>query len=298
MNRKLLAHLALIAVALLYGGNYIIAKQVMHKDILGPLGFVMLRIISGTILFWLLFLSTVRQSVARRDLPRLALCGFLGVAVNQSLFFSGLKLTTPIHASLIMTSTPILVLIASHFILNEKITPRKLLGIFLACIGAVLLLTSGESLSFAKNTVLGDAMVLINAVSYGLYLVFVKKLVEEYHPFTVITWVSTFGLLFIIPVGSYEFFTASWSSFDGRDWLFISYVLIGVSFMAYLFNIIALKEVTPSVVSIYIYLQPLFATILSLIIYHETMDALKIASGSLIFLGVYMVSIRKKANLS
>lgn len=294
MDRKLLSHVALFVVALLYGGNYIIAKDVMHKELLQPLAFVLLRDLTACGIFWIFHTVFIREVVKRKDIPRLILCGLLGVALNQSLFFSGLELTTPIHASLIMTSGPVLVLIASHFILKERITGRKLLGIFIACCGAILLVAREEHFHFAENTVMGDIMVLLNAAFYGLYLVLVKSLVDRYHPLTVITWVFTFGAMFMLPAGARQLVDAPWAIFTSTDWLFILYVLIGVTVIAYLFNVLALKHVTPNVVAIYIYLQPVFAATLSVIFLGEPLGPVKVVSAAAIFSGVYLVSVKKR----
>lgn len=290
MDRRIWAHLVLLIVALIYGGNYVVAKIVMEAGVLQPLPFILLRASVGTFLFWTVYLLLKPGKIESRDIPRLVLCGLFGIAINQMCFFIGLNKTSPVNASLIMTTTPILVLLASALLLGEKINFQKLLGIGLGATGAILLFTQGQSVQFGGEGLAGDLLVLVNASSYGLYLVIVKPLMSRYHPLTVITWVFTFGLLFVIPFGSRGFFQTDWTAINSTSWWAIAYVVFLVTFLVYLLNAAALKEVSPSVVSIYIYVQPLVAGLLSVVLGRESIDAVKIYSTLLIFSGVFLVS--------
>ncbi len=301
--KKLLAHLFLFAAALLYGANYSIAKLVLDDGYILPLGFIMLRVLAATLLFWLSERLFIRQSIARSDWPRLILLALFGVALNQMLFFSGLKLTTPIHAALIMTTTPLLILVISFFLREEPITRRKLLGISVGIIGAILLILeksgagSGSSSSAFRQmeaVVLGDLMVFINALSYAVYLVLARKLMRKYHPITVVKWAFTLGIFFVLPFGGNQLAAVSWSSFSTTIWLAVAYVLVGTTFLAYLFNALALKMVKPSIVGTYVYLQPLLATLVALAMQADRLTFIKISSGLLIVLGVWMVSSKPK----
>ncbi len=295
LNTTIKAHIALFLVALIYGANYTIAKEVLDNDHIKPIGFILMRVIIGLILFTAIHTFYIKEKVDKKDLLRLMLCGLFGVAINQTFFFSGLKLTTPINASLIMTTTPILVLIASSIMIGEKITPRKILGIIAGCSGAILLILNGRTISFEKEQVLGDLLIFINASSYGIYLVIVKSLMLKYNPITVVKWVFIFGTLFVFPFGIGELSEVRWNTFDTSIWLAIIYVLVCTTFLAYLLNAYALKTVNPSVVSIYIYLQPLLATTIALIFAKDNLVAVKVFSGILIFVGVYLVSSQRKS---
>ena len=290
MSTRLLAHLALFTVALFYAGNYLVAKLVMNNDFVGPLGFVLLRVSFATTLFWIVSIFVRHERIDRRDWWLFALCGLTGVAINQSFFFSGLELTTPAHASLIMTVTPILVLLFSYLILKDRITSRKIGGNLMGCAGAIVLMTFGKEVTGSPDYLAGDIMVLTNATSYALYLVIVKRLTAKYTPLTVIKYVFTFGLLYVFPFGFNQFSAIEWQSFTSDTWLSVMYVLICVTFLAYLLNIYALSKVKPATVGFYIYLQPLLATTLSVMLQMETVSFAKVLSGILIFLGVYLVS--------
>jgi len=296
MSKTFLAHLALIAAQLLYGGNYTIAKEVM-PDYIQPLGFVLLRCLTAVTLFWLVGFF-IKERIDKKDLPLLALCGLFGIAINQLMFFKGLNYTVPINAAVIMTSTPILVLIIAAIILKERITAMKTGGIILGLIGTLLILVVGKKLSFSSTTFIGDLMVWINASSYGIYLVIVSPLMRKYHPITIIKWIFLFGLIMVAPFGYQELRLVEFSLMPSEILWAVAYVLIGLSFFAYLFNIVALKYVSPSVVSTYIYLQPILAAGFAIAWGKDSLDWIKVVSAVLICTGVYLVSKKPKAQLA
>lgn len=264
----------------------------MVNGFLEPPALVLMRVISGMSMFYIFHAAFVREKIERKDIPRLILCGICGVAVNQIMFLEGLKLTSQINASLIMTTTPILVLIASSILIKEKITWSKMLGIALGLSGAILLILYGKKFAYHKDGLLGDVLIFINATSYGLYLVLVRNLMRKYHPITVVKWIFIFGIVFVAPYGADELIEVQWNTFTNGAWLAVAYVMICTTFLAYLLNAFALRIVNPSVVSIYIYLQPLLATIIALLLAKDVLTIWKVTAGILIFLGVFFVSKR------
>jgi drug/metabolite transporter (DMT)-like permease len=284
------AHLSLFAVAFIYGANYTIAKEVLNNEYIQPWGFILMRAACACLLFWLFHMTVVKEKVERKDLALFALCGFTGVAVNQLFFFTGLKLSQPINAALIMTSTPIIVIAISPLLTNERITTWKASGILTGAIGAVLLVIYGRSVQLGKENLWGDIFLFINAVSYSFYLVLVKRLMYQYNPFTVLKWVFTFGLFFIIPFGAPQLKGINWAAFPPAIWLAIIYVLIFTTFFAYLLNAYAIKILSPTIAGIYIYMQPLMAAIIALWLGKDELTEIKVLAGGLIFLGVFMVT--------
>lgn len=294
MTPTIKAHLALFAVALIYGANYTIAKEVLNNEYLQPLGFILMRAACACTLFWILHVTTIKEKVERKDFGLLVLCGLTGVAINQMLFFSGLKLSQPINAALIMTTIPIMIIMISPLLTEERITWWKAGGILAGAIGAVILVLYGKSVQLGRENLLGDIFLFINASSYGLYLVLVKRLMKKYNAFTVLKWVFTFGLFFIIPFGAPQLVDIDWASFPTSIWLAIAYVLLFTTFFAYLFNAYALKIVSPTVAGIYVYLQPLLATIVALWTGKDELTLIKVLAGMLIFLGVFLVTRHQK----
>lgn len=288
------AHLALFTVSVIYGLNYLIAKDVMPGYI-QPSGFIMLRVGGALILFWAISLFIQSEKIRKRDMMRLALCGLFGVASNQLLFFNGLNITSPINAAIMMTTNPILVLIAAAIILKNPITIRKVSGIGLGLLGALGLILFGGEFGFGSDTLKGDILVFLNAMSYGIYLVLVKPLMSKYKPITVIKWAFLFGFLFVLPFGAKQFTEIEWASFPEFIWWEVFFVVIATTFLAFLLNIYALKKVQPTVVSIYIYSQPLLAALVSISLGKDSLDPNKLVSAVLIFVGVYLVSIPAKS---
>ncbi|MCF8460726.1 MAG: DMT family transporter [Flavobacteriales bacterium] len=292
MNKQLLAHLLLFVAQFLYGANYTIAKEAM-PEFIQPFGFVLLRCLGGTALFWLVSLF-VKEKIDWKDLPKLMLVAVFGIVINQLMFFKGLSLTHPINAAVVMISTPIMVLIMAAILIKERITSRKALGIGIGLVGTLMILVVGKKLSFSSDTFLGDVFIFINATAYGVYLVLISPLMKKYHPVTVIKWVFLLGLFMVLPFGYEQFSEVAWSTLPPKAMWAMGYVVVGLSFFAYLFNTVALKYVSPSVVSSYIYLQPIIASLVAIWMGKDHLDWIKVLSAVLICIGVYLVSAKPK----
>ncbi len=294
--KKLTAHLALLAVALIYGLNYVIAKGVM-PDYIQPKGFILLRVLGATLLFWITgFILSPKIRIEKNDIPRFIACGFFGVATNQTLFFEGLNITTPINASVIMTTNPIMVLLMSVIFLQVPLKLHRVVGIGLGISGALYLITRGADVSAVLDSgkSLGNLLVFLNALSYAIYLVMVKPLVAKYKAATVIKWVFTFGLLIMLPVGSGQLSQVGWSQMPASIVYSVLFVVSCTTFLAYLLNVFALQTVTSSTVSFYIYLQPLIATLVAVILGKDHLTWTLLIAAALIFSGVYLVSFYKR----
>lgn len=288
------AHLALFVVNLLYSINYLVAKGLM-PSLIGANGFIVLRVLGATTLFWIL-LAFAYEKVAKRDLIRIAICGFFGVGVNQLFFFNGLMRTSPVNASVIMVTTPILVLVLSLIFLKERISRKQITGVLIGAIAAVIL--SLNASGKGTSTGLGDLFILLNAASYGIYLILVKPLMSKYNALTIITWVFTFGLVVVLlwPSSLSELKAIDWNLFNTTSYLKLIFVIVGVTFMPYLLMVYAMKTVSPYVASVYIYLQPVLAALFIYLYaafgmenYMSDLGLLKVICACLIFLGVYLV---------
>jgi len=179
MKSRNLAIVALFLVQLLYGFNYTFAKTVMNEGYVKPFGFVLLRVAGATLLFWLMSLFLPNEKIDKKDFFQLFLASVFGVFINMLLFLNGLEFTTPIHASTIMTITPIVILILSVFMLKERITSLKILGVIIGFIGALILTLYGQSARAADNILFGNLMIFLNAVSYSVYVILIKKLTAK-----------------------------------------------------------------------------------------------------------------------
>lgn len=294
MSRKVIAHILLFLVNLFYGAGFIVSKIVMPAFIL-PQAFILIRVVVTTLLFFIVGSFWGNDKIALKDVPLLIACSLFGVVINQEMFFAGLNITTPINGALIMIMTPILVMVISFVIGHERITWQKATGMALGTTGAFIII-SGKGLNFSSKTALGDFFILLNASSYAIYLVIVRPLMKKYHPMAIIKWVFLFGAPWVVTMGWGQFKTIQWHSFTGGIWLAVFFVVFGTTFCAYLFNVIALREVHSSIVGAYIYLQPILATLISVMLGKDSLSKEKAISAILIFSGVYMVSFAGRPN--
>ena len=192
MNQRSIALILVSIATLIYGVTFTIAKDVMPLYI-KPYAFILLRVSGATAIFWIVGLFVKSQKIAKQDYKKIILASFFGIALNMLCFFKGLSLTSPISASVMMVTSPIMVLIFSSILLKENIIKRKIIGVFVGLIGAVLLIVYGNSGDTTDtDSTLGNFLVFVNAASYGLYLVLVKKLISKYNPITFIKWFYLF----------------------------------------------------------------------------------------------------------
>ena len=258
--------------------------------VLTPLQLIFIRLLGGVIIFWLFSQLFLHEKVERKDLIMLAVCGMFGFALNQTLFYEGLNLSTPVDASLIHVLNPILVMIFASLIIGEKVTWIKTGGIALGASGVLILILYGKTVSFDGNHAWGNILIFLNMVFYALYLVLIKPLVGKYHTTTILKWVSLFGFLFVLPFSIKPALEINFASITFSSWLGISYVILLNTFIAYLLINFALKSVTATVVSYYSYLQPVIASLMSVTIGQGGITVPKIFAALLIFSGVYLVN--------
>ena len=298
MSKRNLALIGATIVSIIYGLTFTIAKDVMPKYVEAD-GFILMRVGGSTILFWLVWLFTrmpekVRnERIDRADFPRIIWAAFFGVALNMLSFFKGLTLTTPISASVIMVSTPMIVLVLSAIIIKERMQKRMVFGIILGLIGTAFLILYGKSVGNATNASLGNFLVFVNASSYGLYLVLVKKLMDKYNAFTFVKWVYLIGFLMVLPFGWDEFEAVNWVLLPMDIYWKIGFVVVFSTFLTYLLNLLSMKELKPTTIAVFVYLQPVFATIFAISLGKDALTLVKIVSAILIFSGVYLVTQKK-----
>jgi drug/metabolite transporter (DMT)-like permease len=278
--------------------TFTIAKDVMPKYV-DAYGFILMRVGGSTILFWLVWLFTrmpekVRnERIDRADFPRIIWAAFFGVALNMLSFFKGLSLTSPISASVIMVSTPMIVLVLSAIIIKERMRKRMVFGIILGLIGTAFLILYGKSVGNATNASLGNFLVFVNATSYGLYLVMVKKLMDKYNAFTFVKWIYLIGFVMVLPFGWGEFAAINWALMPTDMYWKIGFVVVFSTFLTYLLNLLSMRELKPTTVAVFVYLQPVFATVFAISLGKDELTLVKIVSAVLIFTGVYLVTQKK-----
>jgi len=206
-------------------------------------------------------------------------------------FFKGLSLSTPINSAVLTTTIPIVVLVISAFFIKEKITRRKISGVFIGLIGALgLILFGAEIRQDAPNIPLGNLLILSNSFFYGTYLILAKILISKYHPFTFMKWLFSLGILICLPFGYQEVSMIEWNLLPFDVIWRIAFVIIGTTFCTYLFNIFALTQLKASTLSTFVYVQPLIGILFAMVTGKDSLTTIKILSASLVFLGVYLAS--------
>jgi drug/metabolite transporter (DMT)-like permease len=300
MTRSYKAHLAVLTANIIYGANYSIAKEVMPSYI-KPFGFIVIRVCVAAILFFVAAKLFFREKIHKSDWPRLIACAVFGVAVNQLLFFKGLSLTSPINAGLMMVTNPIFVLGLSVMFLGEVINLNRIIGIICGISGAVVLIIYGNRFSSVPSDPFGDLCILLNSLSYAMYIILVLPLMKKYHPITIMQIVFALGSLLVFPFGWEEFKSIEWNSFPTNTWWSVLFVVIGTTFFAYLLNTLALRELSAGVVSVYIYLQPLMAAGFAMLFGKDVPNVLHLIAALLIFIGVWLTTksvVKKQSNFN
>jgi drug/metabolite transporter (DMT)-like permease len=298
MSKRTIAIIGATIVSIIYGLTFTIAKDVMPKYV-DAYGFIIMRVGGATILFWMSWLFSrnsagIREEkIDRVDYPRIIWAAFFGVALNMLSFFKGLSLTSPISASVLMVCTPIIVLILSAIILKERMRKRMMFGIILGLIGTAFLILYGKSSENATNPILGNFLVFVNATSYGLYLVIVKKLMQKYNPFNFAKWIYLIGFIMVLPFGWSQFQVVDWTSMPMDIYWKIGFVVVFSTFGTYMLNLLSMRELKPTTVAVFVYLQPVFATIFAISLGKDELTLVKIISAILIFTGVYLVTQKK-----
>ncbi len=295
MNKRTTAHIALLLTNLFFAINLSAVKHLTVLQLAKPFGINVVRVGISVILFWLLYLlKPVNLFIEKKDRLRLVLCAVTGIAVNQSLFLKGLSLTYSIHASLLMLTTPLLIVFIAAWLLKEKLSHLKIIGLALGIAGAVVLISARDHSGNGSEVFFGDVLIIINAVSYTFYFILVKPLMLKYNPVVVVRWIFTIGLLLVLPFGWTEFTGIPWARYDSLDIACMVLVVFTGTFLAYLFNVYGLKTLGASTAGFYIYTQPVFAALIAMIFLKEALTTYKIIAALLIFAGVFLAN--KKIN--
>lgn len=291
MKNTTLGFLAALAATVIYGLNHTIAKNVMPVYI-SPFGFILLRVLGATILFWIASIFVKHERIERKDWPRLIACSFLGMVINMLAFFKGLELSTPVNSSVIITISPIIVFIFSAILLREKIKLIRSAGILFGFVGAlILVLYTAKTGLNAPNIPLGNILFIVNSFAYGLYLVLVKPLIEKYNVINLLKWLFLLAIFMNFPVTIGEFSSVDWINLPTKEAILpMVFVVVGTTFCTYLFNAYALRTLSPSTVSSFIYLQPIVGIIYAVSTKSDSLSLVSVIGMILIFIGIYLVT--------
>ncbi len=299
MSNRAPALLAATAATSIYGINHTLAKGLM-PDHIQPFGFIMLRVGGAAIIFWLIGLFQSDRMIQREDISRLIAASIFGMVINMLLFFKGLSLTTPINSSVIVTLSPLLVFVLSAILIREKITWLKALGVLIGLGGAVSLIIFGKQTTFnAPNIPLGNALIIVNALSFGMYLIVVRPLTRKYKTITLMKWLFLTAFVVNFPITFSEFSQVEWSNLPFSAIWRMGFVVLGTTCLTYLLNTYALRHLSASTIGVFVYLQPVIAIFYAILSGADQLTLTKILAGIAVFAGVFMVTknpARKRAH--
>jgi drug/metabolite transporter (DMT)-like permease len=294
MTETTKAHSAVLGANFIFGANYALVKYIT-PSLIHPFALNVVRILVSLVLFWFLFLfKPGKTTIAKKHIPRFIVCALTGVVINQILFIKGLSLTTSIHSALLSLATPIFITIIAAWLLREGFTRFKFIGLVLGISGAAMLILLKDSTHSGGDILLGDILVLINAISYAFYLVLVRPLMAAYSGIQVLRWIFTIGALIILPVGMEEFIHTDWTAFTASHWLTLAFIAIGATFVAYLWNVYGISVIGASATGAYIYTQPVFAALIAIAFTGEHFSWVKLIAAILIFTGVYLANFKRQ----
>ena len=293
MDKRFLAILAALGGTTIYALNHTIAKDVMPTYVQG-FGFIMIRLIGGTALFWAVSLFLPKQPIAREDFRHFVRAAFLGMSINMLAFFKGLEYSTPINSTVIITTTPIMVFLFSAILLKEQMVRYRLIGVFLGFLGALSLILLNQHTSLnAPNIVLGNFLFVVNASVYGLYMIYVKPLTEKYNIIHLLKWLFLLGLFISSPFALPEFLEVDWQQIPLMIIWRIGFVVLGTTFLTYLLMMYAIRHLRATTLSVFTYIQPIMGILFALAVGADQMNATKWLAVGLVLIGVYLVTKRE-----
>ena len=299
---KLKGHSSMLGANVMWGLISPVAKFVMVGGAVTPLVVTDLRITGAMVLFWIASFFQKPERVAPKDLLKLLGASLLAIVFNQGCFIFGVGLTSPVDASIITTSMPLLAMVLAAIYLKEPITGKKVLGIAVGATGALLLILGSHQVSEAKaagnHYIWGDLLVLLAQFSYALYFVLFKNFVNKYSLITIMKWMFTYAFICALPFSYNDLLHTEWKSLQNTEIGALVFIVVGSTFISYVLIVIGQKNLRPTVAGMYNYVQPLVASIVAVCWGMDTFNFVKIISVALIFGGVYLVTnSRSKAEM-
>ena len=299
---KLKGHSSMLGANVMWGLMSPVAKFVMVGGAVTPLVVTDLRITGAMVLFWIASFFLKPERVAPKDLLKLLGASLLAIVFNQGCFIFGVGLTSPVDASIITTSMPLLAMVLAAIYLKEPITGKKVLGIAVGATGALLLILGSHQVSEAKaagnHYIWGDLLVLLAQFSYALYIVLFKNFVNKYSLITIMKWMFTYAFICALPFSYNDLLHTEWKSLQNTEIGALVFIVVGSTFISYVLIVIGQKNLRPTVAGMYNYVQPLVASIVAVCWGMDTFNFVKIISVALIFGGVYLVTnSRSKAEM-
>lgn len=307
MKTTSIGHISMLFAAILWGLMTPIGKEVMSEGI-SPIALTTFRMFGGAVCFWAIALildgykfiknkttlnSLFSTDIESKDFVKLFFAGMLGVMINQTAFIAGLGLTSPINASIVTTSTPIITMIIAAIYLKEPVTSKKIIGIFVGATGALILIIGSTGNSGKNGNIFGDLLCFAGQLSTALYLTLFKDIIKKYGVITSMKWMFTYSAIAVIPFSYSDISIIKISNLNANVIYGILFIVAGGTFIAYILYATGQKYLRPTVISMYNYVQPIVAALVAVSIGMDHFGLSKGAAMILVFTGVYIVNKSK-----
>ena len=300
-------HAAMLAASVMWGLMAPVSKAAMNSDAVSAMLVADVRIFGAAILFWIASIFTKNEKIRRKsDYARFFFAGLFAIILNQCVYVTGVSMTSPVDASIITTTLPIVTMIFAAVFIKEPITGKKAGGVLLGACGALLLVfgnylipgagPSSASQPAHSSSLAGDLLCFFAQCSYAVYLVIFRDLIKRYSPITLMKWMFTFASVVMIPVSSRSLALTQWTSISLTEYAELAYVLICGTFLCYLIVPVGQKFLRPTLVAMYNYVQPVVATAVAIVWGMDRFNILKIIAVVFIFSGVLLVNRSKARN--
>ena len=291
MNKNVQGHIFALTANILWGLMAPIGKSALME--FSALSVTTFRMVGAAACFWLLSAFCKYEHVDHRDMLKTFFASLFALVFNQGVYIFGLSMTSPIDASIVTTTLPIVTMIIAAIYLKEPITNLKVLGIFVGAMGALTLILSSQTAGSGNGSIIGDLLCLVAQISFSIYLTVFKGLSQKYSPITLNKWMFIYASMCYIPFSYQDVAGIQWAEVSTAAYVQIGYVVIGGSFLAYIFIMTAQRLLRPTVVSMYNYMQPIVASIAAIIMGLGVFGWEKGIAVALVFLVVYIVTKSK-----
>lgn len=288
-----IGHICMFLACAIWGLMAPLGKDAMTHGV-GGLEMVTFRVVGGAVCFWIASLFVKQEKVRHKDMLLFFFAAMLSIVLNQCCYTIGLSITSPVNASIMTTMMPIITMILAALFLKEPITGKKVMGVFCGAVGAFLLITTGSRVASGNGGVLlGDLLCLSAQLCFAIYLTVFKHLIQRYTVITCMKWMITYAAIVIMPISFSRMQQLPWADIPAKTWWETAFVVVGGTFLAYIFMMQGQKILRPTVVAMYNYVQPIIACIVSVAIGLGVFGLWQALAVVLVFFGVWLVTQSK-----
>ena len=291
-------HLACFAAYAIFGINIIVCKDLTGGHLISPIAIFTIRSLGAGLLFWIISLFQPREKVDRRDFLKIFAAAFLGYFMTQMTFLMAIPDVTPMHCSIISSMSPIYTMFIAAIVLKEPLTWQKAGGVAISLFGIIFLIlnNAGSDSGVAESSLSGLLLMFLNSLSFSLYLGIFKPVIAKYSVVTFMKWIFLFSALMSLPMSFREVFSFEWTRIPTVQMWELGYLIVFATFMAYFLIPFGQKRIRPTLVSMYSYIQPIIATVISIIIGMDILTWQKLFASAMVFIGVFIVSRSRQAS--